>query len=1054
MLLASGDIELNPGPGCTALKVCHVNIRSLSRSKLRAIQCDLVHLFDIITLSETHLHSGIPNDVFQLNGYHDIIRRDRGELGGGVAIYIKDSLKYKRMVEFERPDLEAIWVQLNTLEGKVLLSSLYRPPDKAGGPPPAEFWDKLDTVIDDIKSTNVKYLYLLGDLNADFNTANGKRLHTLCLGQNLHCLVEEPTRITQTSATVLDQILTNAPNFVKGVKVLPPVSTNDHCTVSLFLNFKIPREHAYLRHIWQYSKADVNGFRTALANADFDVAFQTEDVDVACQKWSEIFLNLARTFIPNNVVTVRPCDSPWYDNNLRLLKRKMMRMFRKFKEQNRLEDWYSYKQLRNDYQQKLDEAETKYVSKMSSNLATSRNTRSWWNTVKWLIGRGADTSYPTIKVDDNFITDNREKASQFNLFFLSHSTIDTSNAVLPEQPSSSVELDKIIATESEVSDLIKSIDTSKATGADGISPKLVHLAGPAIIPSITKLINLSLSHGVVPKSWKEANVIPLYKKGDRSDINNYRPVSILPCLSKILERIVFKHVFNYFRDNNLLTPHQSGFRPGDSTVNQLSYLYHVFAHALDNKKELKIVFCDISKAFDRCWHDGILFKLRSLGIGGDLITWFKNYLTDRYQRVVIRGQSSEAGVIKAGVPQGSVLGPLLFLVYINDLPSGIRSNIKLFADDATIYLEFKDANQAAEVLNEDLSYIQAWADQWLVKFSPTKTKSMTISFKRDNTVPPLTLNNVVLDNVEHHKHLGITISKNLSWSLHVRNILDSVSTMGDVLKKLKYQVDRKSLETIYFTFIRPKLEYGCHIWDNCNTKDSNLLEKFQLDIARTVSGARKGTGSNIIYQELGWHSLKSRREASKLKYFSNVVNKDTPPYLYELLPGTVGESRVLRHSNNIRTMKCRTETFNSSFIPTTIRLWNSLEESNRNSSYINNLNKVECNELFNFGKRDTSVKLAQLRMKCSKLNSHLFGLHVIDSPACQCGFNHEDTNHYLLNCPLYTLERNVLYDKLADIEVTTVTEQVLLQGSPDYDLAKNILIFTSIFAFIETTGRL
>ena len=161
--------------------------------------------------------------------------------------------------------------------------------------------------------------------------------------------------------------------------------------------------------------------------------------------------------------------------------------------------------------------------------------------------------------------------------------------------------------------------------------------------------------------------MPLFKKGDPSELNNYRPVSLLSCTSNIMERIVFKNVCNYMRDNGILSSHQSGFQSGDSTVNQSAYLYHVFSQALDEKKDVRIVFCDISKAFDRVWHDGLIFKLEKIGIGGDLLNFFEHYLSNRTQSVIIDGQISNVGHIKAGVPQGSSIGPLLFSVYINDL---------------------------------------------------------------------------------------------------------------------------------------------------------------------------------------------------------------------------------------------------------------------------------------------------------------------------------------------------------------------------------------------------
>jgi hypothetical protein len=368
------------------------------------------------------------------------------------------------------------------------------------------------------------------------------------------------------------------------------------------------------------------------------------------------------------------------------MKKRMMRSFHKYKRTKVPTDWEKYTKARNDYQNGLDTAESKYKKSLTDSLSSNKNSKSWWSTVKWLLGKGRNTSYPTLNVNDKDITDNKQKAEAFNDFFLSHSNIDDSNSELPDHEEDDFpnNLEFIEATEQEVHDLLKCIDTSKATGPDGISPKLLYEAGATIVSSLTKLINLSLSTCKVPKHWKLANVIPLFKKGEKNDCNNYRPVSLLSCVSKILERIVFKHFFNYLRDNGLLSKDQSGFQPGDSTVNQLSFLYHTFCEALDQKKDVHIVFCDISKAFDRVWHSGLIYKLRKIGICGRLLDWFIDYLRERHQRVVIRGQESQTGIIKAGVPQGSVLGPLLFLVYINDITLLARRNMKLFADDTTL----------------------------------------------------------------------------------------------------------------------------------------------------------------------------------------------------------------------------------------------------------------------------------------------------------------------------------------------------------------------------------
>ena len=1051
LLIISGNVELNPGPNngkfCKYLNICHINIRSLTRSKLLAMKTTLIDTYDVITLSETYLHIGVGDDVFALQGYHDIIRRDRDGLGGGVAVYVKESLIYKRIYELESIDVEAIWLQLNTIQGKILICCCYRPPTDIA------FWENFDSVLDNVSYHETKYVFVLGDLNADFHTPNGTKLVDLCSRYNMSCLITEPTRITATTSTTLDQIITNAPNFIGNVSVAPPLSTNDHCTVSALLNFKVKKEAPYHRTIWQYNRADFTEFRRCLINTDFDACFANDDIDIVNSQWTETFLNVARTTIPNKVITVRPNDTPWYSNELRVFKRKVQRFYQKFKKNKNEIRWEAYRKARNEYQSKLDKAEIEYKLSLSESLSESRNSKSWWKTVKNLLGKGGDTSYPSLNLNNAMITDNHEKAQAFNTFFLSHSNIDLSSAQLPETDDVPARLVDIQTTEQEVSDLIKCIDTTKATGPDGISPKLLHEAGDAIVPSLTKLLNLSLSSAKIPLCWKTANVLPLFKKGDKTDINNYRPVSLLSSVSKILERVVFKHTYNYIKDNALISSNQSGFKPGDSTVNQLTFLYHTFCEALDNKKDVKVVFCDISKAFDRVWHDGLLFKMKKFGINGNILKWFKDYLYDRHQRVIIRGQASDLGLIKAGVPQGSVLGPLLFLIYINDIADLTKCNIKLFADDTILYINVDDPIDAVNSLNTDLKCIEEWADQWLITFSPAKTKLMTCSFKKVD-YQPVIFSTKQLTDVVNHKHLGLTLSNNLSWTAHIKNLLANVTSMSNVLKKLKYDIDRRSIETIYFTFIRPKLEYASHIWDNCANKDSELLEKFQLDMARTVTGARKGTSHDLLYKETNWKPLADRRKAVKLKNFIKIINHQTPPYLETIIPAKIGSVRPMsRSAHNYYTPKTRTETFKRSFIPTAVKHYNELDETNRNVDYTKKLLDSITNDLMNFGKRRVNVKHAQLRMKCSKLNYHLFLLHVTDSPQCMCGHESEDSSHFLLHCPLFMVQRQKMFHCLQPI-IHNFNENTLMFGSDNLSLSQNKNLFAVVHTYIEESERL
>ena len=356
-----------------------------------------------------------------------------------------------------------------------------------------------------------------------------------------------------------------------------------------------------------------------------------------------------------------------------------------------------------------------------------------------------------------------------------------------------------------------------------------------LAPSLVRLFNYSLVTCQIPNIWKTAHVIPIFKKGDKQEVSNYRPVSLLSVVSKCFEKIIFKHMFNFLSMNNILTQWQSGFTPGDSTVKHLITLYHLLADAIDHKKYVRIVFCDISSAFDRVWHQGLLYKLECVGISGHLLSWFKNYLSGRYQQVVIQGQTSTLKQIQAGVPQGSVLGPLLFLVFINDLPDYVQSEIRLFADDTILFKIFDDMDQAANELNHDLN--SAWAKKWLVTFNPAKTESLFVSTKHNVMFPPLYFGGGIVKEVTAHKQLGVILSSNLSWNEHIDDICLKASKRLDILRALKYKLSRQALKLIYLSFIHPIIEYGDVLFDDCGVINNTKLNKIQYEAAKIVSGA-------------------------------------------------------------------------------------------------------------------------------------------------------------------------------------------------------------------------
>ena len=301
-------------------------------------------------------------------------------------------------------------------------------------------------------------------------------------------------------------------------------------------------------------------------------------------------------------------------------------------------------------------------------------------------------------------------------------------------------------------------------------------------------------------------------------------------------------------EEKLLNPNQSGFRQSDSCINQLLAITHEIFEAFDCNPPLEVrtVFLDISKAFDKVWHEGLLYKLKSMGISGELYNLLENYLSGRFQRVILNGQHSSWKPILAGVPQGSILGPLLFLIYINDLPNELKSNVKLFADDTSLFTIVKDINESASILNNDLLLISKWAFNWKMLFNPDPTKpAQEVIFsktKKIQALPIIIFNNILVEKMPYQKHLGILLDEKLNFKQHVDSAILKMNKGISVIKKLRHSLPRKSLLTIYKAFLRPLIDYGDIIYDQPqNEPFCDKIESVQYKAALAITSAIQGT---------------------------------------------------------------------------------------------------------------------------------------------------------------------------------------------------------------------
>ena len=816
--------------------------------------------------------------------------------------------------------------------------------------------------------------------------------------------------------------------------------------------------------MWQYELGDYDLYRSKLREFNWDECFASDDINVVAQAWTDTLISIARECIPNKMVTVRPWDKPFYNGYLRRLRRAKDRAHRLAKYDNTPEAWETFRNHRRYYCSEIKRLKTETQNRLLNDINDSlaSDPRKWWRLIKRL-SKNKSTTIPALEIDGNIISGDNEKAQAFNNYFIECSTLDDTLVNLPDNYDMLTQnnFEHLETRVDDVQKYLSQINTKKASGPDGVNPLLLKEGANQLAIVLCRLFNMSLNTGEFPRAWKLANVIPLYKKNERTSVSNYRPVSVLSSVGKVLERLVFNALFDYFRNNFLISVWQSGFIPGHSTVTHLVEMYHEFCRAVSEGKEIRIVFCDVSRAFDRVWHRGLLFKLHKCGITGSLLTWLTNYLSDRYQRVVLNGQFSSWMLIQAGVPQGSVLGPLLFLIFINDITYVVKHcQIRMFADDTSLFIEVDDRIRTAELIEQDLEAISAWAKSWLVKFSPPKTESLIISNKSNLAEhPPIHMDGSALKEVTHHKHVGIILSRDLSWHNHICSIEKKARSVLNRLSQFKYTLDRRSLERVYMSNIRPIMEYGDVIWAGGNQTDLERLDMIQKDAARVVTGATARCSTELLSIDVSWPSLQSRRRYHRLHLFYKIVNGLSPPYLRGLLPVRVADRAryALRTSINYTVPMCKTNSFARSFLPYSVNEWNRLDPEVRGASNLQ-LFKSKCsvryahrNYLFYNGSRPVNIQMARMRIGCSSLRSHLcHNLHVEDNPTCQCGISEEDCEHYFFHCPLYADQRRQLF---RTVDQTTISVSTILRGDENKSIEENILSQDAIHQFIIDTGR-
>ena len=901
---------------------------------------------------------------------------------------------------------------------------------------------------------------IVGDFNEDLLGQNHSHIDNICQLHGLTQIITQATRITANTSTLIDLVFVSSNEFVEEHGILPPCCS-DHCAIYVVLKFKKKQNKCHTRKIYNYNQADFDGLQNYIQIFNWDNIFANNDVNTIAELMVKTISNCIDEFIPHKLVTIRQNDTSWMNGNIRTLMRKRNRLHIKAKNRNMQRDWELFREARNKVISSIRKAKYDYNTKLDNILNNKHGSKTWWQVLKRYIKQkdNSKSAFPPIENNGVLYESDDDIANVMNNYFVNQATVDKPDEDVPMNQNNIInQLKEIQLQEKEVEDILLSLNERKASGPDLINNKIIKKIGKYLAKPLTKLFNLSLFYSTYPTIWKQSLIVPIHKKGSIHLCSNYRPVALTSCLSKVFETCVMKHISNFFLDNKIITHLQSGFRPGDSTVYQLTDLYNYIPKAMDDGKEVKAVFCDISKAFDRVWHKGLLYKLQGNGINGKLILWFKSYLEKRKQKTVINGFTSDNKSVLAGVPQGSVLGPLLFLVYINDIVDNISCNIKLFADDTSLYITLDDYALGYRTLNSDLRLISDWADKWQVKFSTGKTESITFSRKvHSHTHPDLYLGDSKIKDVKNHKHLGLTFQNDGQWHCHIEQLVSKVGPMINCFRSLKYRLNRKTLEKLYKSYILPLFDYCDYIWDNCNLGQVDILEQFQLDALRTICGAVRGTNHNKIYNETGFIPLIQRRKFHKTCTFYKMIKGMTPNYLSSLVPPTIMTitNYPLRNADELKNIRTRTELYKKSFLPSAVRDWNALDINIRKLNSFNQFKKAICplkklqhKYFVEFGSRSNQIIHCRLRLDCSDLNAHRFTRHISNNSYCSCGHPFEDTVHFLFCCPLYNHIRPTMFYYYRGFDIKAV-----LFGNNDYPPELNLNIVQSVHNFIILSKR-